>query len=144
MTKQVYTIGYVGRTPEQIKAIVDDLGACLVDIRFSPRSRQPQWSRKQLTVLLGEKYLHLREWGNAAYKTGGLVEIADFEAGRAVIDRLEAPAVLMCACQDYRYCHRTVVAERLRGLGYRCQEIGEKSPAGGWLRRLFSRLFQVR
>ena len=141
MTKEIYTIGYVGRTPEEIKAIVDDLGACLVDIRYSPRSRQPQWSRKQLLALLGEKYLHLREWGNAAYKTGGPIQISDFEAGRAVIDRLEAPAILMCACSDATTCHRSVVAEQLRRLGYRCREIGEKVPDQGWLRRLWERLF---
>ena len=34
----IYTLGYSGHKPEYIKAQVDELGALLVDVRYSPRT----------------------------------------------------------------------------------------------------------
>ncbi len=48
MTRSVYTIGYQGRSIEEISAVVDQLDAILVDIRFSPRSRRPELNLQAL------------------------------------------------------------------------------------------------
>lgn len=128
MTTKIYTIGYTGRKPEEIKQAVRERGAVLLDIRFSPRSRVPQWTKKRLTELLGERYKHVKALGNINYK-GGPIELVDFEAGKAIIDGFEVPVVLMCACKDQHRCHRTTVAQMLQAQGdYQIQEIGQSSP----------------
>lgn len=123
MTKQVFTIGYGGKTPAQIKAIVDDLDAVLFDIRFSPRSRQPQWAKKNVAALVGvERYTHLKALGNVNYK-GGPIEFVDWEAGLQAIEQSDKPVILMCVCKDRHTCHRTTAAEQLKHLGYEVQEL---------------------
>ena len=39
----IYTIGYAGWSPDQLRATVEELGAELWDIRYSPWSKSPQW-----------------------------------------------------------------------------------------------------
>jgi uncharacterized protein (DUF488 family) len=126
MTQQVYTIGYGGRTPAEIEQLAQDLDATVFDIRFSPRSRDPRWSRKQLGELLDSRYRHVRELGNVNYK-GGPIELVDFDAGRELIEQSDRPVILMCVCRDPRICHRTVVAHRLREAGLSVTEIGQQA-----------------
>jgi len=123
MTRQIYTIGYAGRDPQRVKEMADKLGAYLFDIRFSPRSRDPRWAKSNLQKVFGQKYIHLPEWGNANYKNGGDVQIVNFEQGRAVIDRLASPVMIMCACKDPTWCHRTFLADMLIDLNYSVTEL---------------------
>lgn len=125
-TTKVYTLGYSGRKPEEIKKIVNDLDAILVDIRFSPRSRVPRWAKKNLIALVGgSHYHHLKAFGNENYKSGGPIKFVDFEAGQAFIEKVERPAViLMCGCKNYHTCHRAEAAQRLEEIGYEIEEIG--------------------
>ena len=76
---KIYTIGYSGRTIEELKAITDSHNGGILDIRYSPRSRRPEWSKKRLTALYGNLYLHLWEWGNELYNQGE-IQLADFTA----------------------------------------------------------------
>src|SRR4051812_48440181 len=85
-TRSVYLAGYSGRKPEWLVAAVGTLNATCFDIRISPRSRRPEWSKKQLTILLGSNYQHVRGFGNLAYATGGPTQLADVEAGLAAFD----------------------------------------------------------
>lgn len=102
MTNKIYTIGYTGRKPQEIKEIVERLDAILLDIRFAPRSRVPRWAKKNLITLIGEdRYQHLKALGNVNYKSGGPIQFVDFEAGRAAIEASDKPVVLMCGCKDY-------------------------------------------
>jgi hypothetical protein len=86
----------------------------VVDIRFSPRSRIPDWSAGRLQQLLGERYRHLPELGNRNYK-GSPLAFVDLEGGiERVGDRLaEQPVILLCACADLRRCHRWPAAEAI-------------------------------
>jgi hypothetical protein len=58
------------------------------------------------------------------YKSGGPIELADYEASKQVIAEMLATGqsvILMCACKDLTTCHRLTVAEHLattRGEGY--------------------------
>ena len=111
----IYTLGYTGWKPADIKQEVEQLHAVLLDIRFSPTSRHPQWSKKQLSALLGERYMHSQALGNRNYK-GGPTELVDYEAGKAlVVSLLEhgTSVILMCACPNVATCHRLEVATRL-------------------------------
>jgi uncharacterized protein (DUF488 family) len=125
MTKQVYTLGYTGRKLDGLKAIVQEKQAILFDIRFSPRSRNPVWNGGNLRQAFGARYKHIRALGNANYR-GNSVRIQDFDAGLRAIAESGRPVILMCACKDYGSCHRSVIATRLRELGYVVTEISTK------------------
>jgi uncharacterized protein (DUF488 family) len=64
-TRTIYTLGYAGWTPEAITALVERLGATLVDIRLAPTSRVPHWRGEALKALVGRlRYYWLRDLGN--------------------------------------------------------------------------------
>lgn len=128
MTTTVYTIGYSGRKPEELKQIAKDLNATLLDIRFSPRSRLPQWAGSNVKSLVDGDYQHIKALGNANYKGDGPVEIVDYAAGRAAIRANQRPVILMCACGDPTHCHRTVVANMLREEGFTVTELNAAKP----------------
>ncbi len=77
---QIYTAGYSGHTPQQLKTVADSLGAFVVDIRYAPYSRQPGWSKAELETLLGDSYRWVSEWGNVNYKSGA-IRINNFSRG---------------------------------------------------------------
>lgn len=110
----LYTYGYTGRLPHQLRALAEHLEAVVVDIRFSPRSRIPDWTAGRLQHLLGERYHHLPALGNRNYK-GGPIEFVDLEVGVVRIGELltEQPVILLCACADVRRCHRLAAAEAI-------------------------------
>lgn len=111
----LYTAGYTGIRPDDLLRTARALGALVADIRLSPRSRNPLWNQKKLQETLGERYVYLPDLGNLNYKGGygqGIV-IADMDSGAS---RLEAilqrqPVIILCACADYRTCHRKTVAD---------------------------------
>ena len=119
---RVYGIGYSGRTVDDITRILDDLDATLVDIRFAPYSRNPEFRKEALERVLGARYVYLRALGNRNYKGGGPVDLVDYAAGRAALAMLDKPALLMCMCKDPATCHRTVVLHRLAHDGFETEE----------------------
>lgn len=124
MTKTVYTIGYAGRKPDELKAIVEEHDAMLFDIRFSPFSRDPQWAGRALTALLKDRYVHVKALGNANYKNGGPITILDYPSGLTAILHSPRPVMLLCVCGNPSTCHRTTVAGMLREHGCTVTEIG--------------------
>ena len=127
MTDQVFTIGYSGRKPADIKLLAEELDATVFDVRFSPRSRVPHWTRKRLSELLGDRYCHVRALGNRNYR-GGPIELEDFPAGLALIQESDRTIILMCACKDPAICHRTTIAEKLRKVGMQVTELNPGRP----------------
>ena|SRR5712691_8515622 len=112
----LYTVGYSGWTPEAIQEAAQTHNAVVCDIRYSPASRHPQWSKRQLSQRLGARYQHVQALGNRNYKNGGPIELADYEAGRQAIAEILAAgqgAILLCACKDLTTCHRRTAAEQL-------------------------------
>jgi uncharacterized protein (DUF488 family) len=112
----LYTLGYTGIRPAQLLAKADALGALVLDIRYSPRSRVGQWTGTELNRLLGLRYRHLPELGNVNYKEGGPIEINMPTVGvQQVVSILNTqPAILLCACPDVDTCHRKIVAEMMQ------------------------------
>lgn len=113
MTHTLFTLGYTGLKPEQILKLAQDLGALVVDTRYSPRSRVPQWTRKQLSERLGSHYQHQPSLGNINYKGDGPIVINKPEEGIPQVASLleKQPVILLCVCKDCDTCHRKVVAE---------------------------------
>ena len=120
----VYLFGYSGKTLEQIARALGDDGL-LIDIRYSPRSRKAGFSRSGLERAFGDRYRHVREFGNVDYRSGG-IHLADSEAGLVMLEALAAespgPLFLMCACEDGTYCHRAEVGRLLKKRGYAVAE----------------------
>ena len=106
----LYTLGYSGLTPEAILRAAVRLNAIVADIRISPRSRHPMWNGPKMQAAWGDRYMHIPELGNLNYKgkRGEDVILADAEAGCArVLELLTRHSViLLCACSDWRTCHR--------------------------------------
>lgn len=123
MTTEIYTIGYGHSQPARIAAFLDQFGAILVDIRLNPYGK-PGWKGWELKRTFGERYIQVRNLGNAEYKTGGM-RILDYEAGRQVLAALDRPALLLCACHSPDGCHRTVVGDMLRGDGFNVTELNQ-------------------
>jgi uncharacterized protein (DUF488 family) len=115
----IYTLGYSGWKPEALKAKVDALGALLLDIRYSPRSRRPEWRKEALRELWGadwqQHYLHLVALGNRNYNTDRPIQLAAPEIGLNYVAAAlrHRPVVLLCACRDAALCHRSVAADFL-------------------------------
>lgn len=124
MTQTVYTYGYQGRDPDELHKIALTLNATVFDIRYSPRSRNFKWSGTNLRNVLGDRYKHVRAFGNKNYK-GGPIEIVNFAAGLDEVMSSPRPVILMCVCKDPKICHRTTIANTLRGMGMQVKELTE-------------------
>lgn len=115
----IYTAGYSTHTPAELKAAAERLNAVVFDIRYSPRSRQPDWRALNMSSLLGVRLCSVPEWGNINYlgNCGEGIQIADFDAGLSVLRLYQATGlasvILLCACKEPDGCHRTVIAEKL-------------------------------
>jgi hypothetical protein len=110
----LYDIGY-----SEIKDIymfakaVNALDAVVLDIRFSPRSRDFRWNGSNVRKVLGEPhYSQLHDLGNRNYK-GGPIEFVDLEHGLEVIRNLLElkNVIVMCMCPDRNRCHRLVAIQ---------------------------------
>lgn len=119
----LYTLGYSGWNPEELRATAERLDALVVDVRFYPNSRNPSFRKGTLEQLLGERYLHLKPCGNKNFRNQreGIV-LADEADCLRVLEQLakQQPLILLCACKRHEECHRsllaTLLAERA-GLG---------------------------
>lgn len=114
MLHKIYTYGYSGRTPHELQTLAEQLQAVVADIRFSPRSRIPDWSGGRLQKLLGDRYRHLPALGNRNYR-GGPVEFVDLATGVVEVGELlrQQPVILLCVCADVQRCHRLPAAEAI-------------------------------
>lgn len=137
---KIYTVGYSGRTPEQLKQAAEKLDALVVDIRHARRSRIFEWNEDNLFRVLGaERYCPLPEWGNVNYKTGP-IQLAD--APRGLLKTLKFlethNVILLCGCAEYSICHRRVCAELFHERGIPAQELSwpESSAVAGRVKAL--------
>jgi hypothetical protein len=111
----IYTFGYTGSTPGDLTAFAGTLGAKIVDVRLSPRSRVPHWVGAALGKKHADDYVHVPAFGNRNYNNGGPIELADPTAGVELVSQILAarPVILLCACAEPALCHRSLVALHL-------------------------------
>lgn len=138
MPDKVWTIGYEGRTPEQLVAALHATGVeAVVDVRELPLSRKRGFSKSSLAALLqshgiayaGERSLgaprdirhRLREGG--AWAPFAAMYLAHLDGHDEALAEVEAlarrrPTALLCFERDALACHRSLLAGRLarRGL----------------------------
>lgn len=130
---KLYTYGYGGRSFTDLLNTLYSLEAILVDTRFAPVSRIPQWNKKFLLEKLGSRhYHHLTELGNVNYKNGGPIKIQDLPAGLAKLNHFLriSPVILLCGCTDLAFCHRLVIAQEAeKVIGAKVEHLGVNSPS---------------
>jgi Active DUF488-N3 subclade len=118
----VYTLGY---SQPGARLVLDTLiwqeGWLLIDIRHAPVSTWPDWTERALLQRYGPGYMHLPALGNLHYRDHRLpIVLADAPAGvRQVVQSVDdgRRCLLLCACKDYRTCHRAIVARLLQQAG---------------------------
>jgi hypothetical protein len=111
----ICTYGYAGTDPATLKALADELDACVVDIRYRLWSRDPRWQPNALSAVFGTGYRPVQALGNVNYKHGGPITLASPAVGLTQIRELlhHRSVILLCACRDVETCHRTVAAAYL-------------------------------
>jgi uncharacterized protein (DUF488 family) len=140
----IYTIGYEGATVDSfIQALVDAGIETLVDVRALPLSRKKGFSKRPLSGALanaGLGYLHCGELGNPregreAARSGdlnGFFRIykrhfldADVQVMFKKLVSLANERVLcmMCFERNPNECHRSIIAEHMKGQGLAVQNL---------------------
>jgi hypothetical protein len=111
----IYTAGYARWTPDALAAKVAELGAMLIDTRYVPWAKNPDFRRETLEDRFGESYLWVRALGNVNYR-GGPIELAAPDEALPLLASIlaERPVVLLCVCADASRCHRAVAAAFLQ------------------------------
>lgn len=114
---ELYTAGYTGLNINHLHTWLREHNALLVDIRFSPFSRNPIWLGTALQKRLMDRYTHVKAFGNINYNNDLPIALADPAAGLAAVGALleRYPVVLLCACKDHKHCHRLVAADYIAG-----------------------------
>jgi uncharacterized protein (DUF488 family) len=128
---RLLTIGYEGRTPQDlVAALLDHDVGTVVDVRLTPMSRKPGMSRRALAATLeaaGLSYVHIpalgmpREHRDALHK-GQPAAVALMRArlctpeGSAAVEQVIAltgtsRVALLCVEADPAICRRRLVAE---------------------------------
>lgn len=89
----------------------------LIDTRYSPNARRPEWRKGALERKYGERYrwtgAHL---GNVNYNNDGPIALANPVRGVHQLCRYLQEGydlVLLCWCPEYEQCHRRVIVEML-------------------------------
>ena len=131
MAGRIYSVGYEGRTlDELVERLRNEHVTTLVDVRLTPISRKPGFSRRRLAEALeaaGMDYVNEKDLGNPRDNRAAFHR-NDVEAGRtrmksiltqpvgaAAVDRVVALAskhriALLCVERDAEHCHRSVVS----------------------------------
>lgn len=131
------TIGYEGATLADFIATLSRAGIKrAIDVREIAQSRRPGFSKNALRNALAEAgidYHHIRQLGDPkhgreAARAGDMSLFRDiFSAHMDLLASREAltdaqmlasekKSVLICFERDPKYCHRTIVAERMAGI----------------------------
>lgn len=142
----VYTIGYEGLSVDRFLNRLVECGIrCVADVRNSPFSRRFGFHRSTLSGLcknLGISYHSFGELGIESAQRQNLRTTRDYEAlfdrySVEVLDNRDAsldslaeqilvqPTVLLCMEADWRFCHRSVLADRMgKALNLAVRHIG--------------------
>ena len=117
LTHVLFDIGYLGlKDPHALPSIVRSLHALLIDCRFSPRSRIPQYRGIYLAQQLGNQYTVVPQLGNRNYKEHEKpFAIVDLAKGLEIVyEHLQhRPVILMCACANRMDCHRLFLTDSM-------------------------------
>lgn len=126
----LHTVGYEGRDIDAFVTLLQGHRVVeLIDVRLTPMSRKPGFSKTPLSEALAEAgiaYRHLRELGNPRENRNGFrrrqqaafdtyrahLENGSRQAVNTVVDAAQDRSVaLLCFERDVTTCHRSIVVE---------------------------------
>lgn len=133
----IYSIGYEAMELEAFLAkLLNNQVSCLIDVRERPISRKKGFSKSRLSSALqdiGISYNHIKELGSpgdarkAFHSTKDWVSFFEcytqhIERQSEILKDLLMSAqneviCLMCFERDYRFCHRSIIANKLEEFG---------------------------
>lgn len=114
MINRIFSTGYADKDINDLKPLVENLGAILVDIRFMPESDVIFWRQIYLKTLLGKKYLHITNLGNRKFRENDKISIQNVHLGIETLLSLNTNSILFCVCAEQKNCHRRVIATELQ------------------------------
>ena len=111
-----FTIGYQGLKVTDLVRWAERHEVTVVDCRYSPRSRRPEWCKPRLMDSLAGRYLWMGEtFGNKQYRSPDpdACDLADPVRGVRIAARLlqTGSICLLCLEADHWRCHRAEVAD---------------------------------
>lgn len=98
----IYSIGYQGLPVDELERIVTGLRATIVDVRGTPRSRNPTYSGNRLAARFGERY----EWRGDELGNHGKHRVTDAGLERLAEETKRRRLILMCMEKPPGDCHR--------------------------------------
>src|SRR2546430_231941 len=114
---KVYPAGY-SRHGALIEQLMQDPKTLLIDTRYSPNSKMPQWTGSALKAKYGDRYRFAGKFlGNVNYK-GGPMTLANPARGiEGLVMYLNEgyDLILLCQCPEFSACHRRLIVDLLRG-----------------------------
>ena len=133
MANSLYTIGYEGRTLDNLVGVLKGEGVdCLIDVREIPLSRKRGFSKSALAGRLAQEdihYVHFRELGSPKPLRDEVKATGDYAAFFTEMDKhlsaqteaietvyeqlVDRTCCLMCFERLASQCHRKVVARKL-------------------------------
>ena len=120
--QKIFTTGYAEKSVEKLPLLLDKKEAVLADIRFVPHSKDLEWRKIYLSMLLGKRYHHVSALGNRMSQTDK-IQIHNMELGIRLIESWKVNVVLMCGCADFEKCHRRVIKNEFEKRGLFTEEI---------------------
>lgn len=150
--KKIWTIGHSTRSLDEFLAMLQAFNIeLLVDIRSFPGSRRyPQFNKEALQVSLSKnniQYVHLKElggrrkadthsvntaWRNEAFRGfADYMQTDDFKKGVDELQQLvdSRRTAYMCSEAVWWRCHRSMVSDYLKSLGWTVLHIMNKEKA---------------
>jgi hypothetical protein len=118
----IYTTSCLDKDYADLKPLLEWFDARLVDIRFAPSDKPVQWSKGYLQLLLKRSYQHLPALG-AREISPGKFAIQNLTLGLRLLGDECFNVVLMCNCNNYNNCHRSIIACELKKFGKEVEEI---------------------
>jgi len=135
---KVYTIGYGGRTPQELIGLLEGHGIRTVaDVRLKPRgymalftrAKSPEKGIEGLLSRAGIAYSWMQELGNPYLEAADWrTRYSEYLRSRdmAWVGRIEAmisPICLMCAEKSALKCHRMIIADYLVEEGWEAEHL---------------------
>lgn len=118
----LYTFGYLCGRGERIINELIALRTPIVDIRYSPTSRNWKYTQESMMARDNIMYHHIPALGNELYKearnvSGPYIKLHNPSAGLAMLKYIldqDNRAAIFCACNNKTTCHRILVAQMAR------------------------------
>ncbi|MGH2481066.1 MAG: DUF488 domain-containing protein, partial [Ktedonobacteraceae bacterium] len=113
--RDIYHIGY--RSPSALEmidqALEENPSLMIVDIRYTPTSRNPAWTQDTLQERYQNHYTWLRDLGNINHHADRPIQLADPNSGITQFMHLlqQHSLIILCGCPEYETCHRKHVIE---------------------------------